>query len=266
MWLSRKPRSACNRPSRSVDDQRRVNYVSKGSAAEVAGLQAGDIVEAATPASALAVPVNESREAAGQRLPAGQSVSLSITRAGKPMTLTVVPDTVCDYPLRVAPGQEVNAYADGKAIMVTRGMMRFASDDRELAMVVGHELGHNTMGHLDKQKTNAVICAVFDVLAAAARVNTQGAFMKAGQHAYSQDFEAEADNVGMYYLARAGYDTAGAAEFWHRMAAEHPGSIKSNHAATHPATAERFLALEKVNSEIADKKSAGMQLAPNRVK
>lgn len=246
-------------------EQKKVYAISRWSAAESAGLKEGDILVGGF--DLLFPPTDgETREAAALRLPAGQPVSIQVLRDGAPTTVKMVPDRICDYPLRVTQGQEVNAYADGKAIMVSRGMMRFASDDRELALVIGHELGHNTMGHLDKQKTNAAVGMIFDVLAAAARVNTQGAFMKAGQQAFSQDFEAEADYVGLYYLARAGYDTSGAAEFWRRMAAEHPGSIKSNHAATHPATAERFLALEKTSTEIGDKKAGGMPLNPNRTK
>ena len=208
---------------------------------------------------------NEGREGAASRMPASRPVTLQLTRDGAPMTLTMLPDQVCDYPLKVTNGGEVNAYADGKMIYISRGMMRFAAEDRELAMVVGHELGHNTMGHVDKKKTNAAIGAVFDILAAAYRVNTQSAFMNAGASAYSQDFESEADYVGMYYMARAGYETVGAADFWRRMAAEHPGSIKANHAASHPATAERFLALDKVGGEVRAKMASGVALAPNRV-
>ena len=52
---------------------------------------------------------------------------------------------------------------------------------------------------------------VFDILAAVAGVNTGGDFMRigaeAGAGAFSQDFEAEADYVGVYLMARGGYDT-----------------------------------------------------------
>ncbi len=46
-------------------------------------------------------------------------------------------------------------------------------------------------------------------------------------------------------LALANGNIEEAPNFWRRMAAEHPGSIQRNHAATHPATPERFVALEK---------------------
>ncbi len=85
-----------------------------------------------------------------------------------------------------------------------------------------------------------------------------------GAAAYSQDFEAEADYVGLYYLARAGFPTEGAADFWRRMAVEYPASIKSSHSASHPATAERFLALEQVSREIERKEATGVALTPER--
>jgi hypothetical protein len=47
------------------------------------------------------------------------------------------------------------------------------------------------------------------------------------------------------------------------MAAEHPGSIKSNHAASHPATSERFLAIEKTVAEIRLKAESGQNLTPD---
>jgi len=248
-----------------LDDAPRVYAVYKGGAAEAAGIRAGDVLlDAASPA--ITPAGNESREAALKRLPKGIAFPVRLRRNGADVALSLTPDTVCDYPLQVVNGAEVNAYADGKGIFVTRGMMRFAAEDRELALVIGHELGHNTMGHVDKKKTNAAIGAIFDILAASRGINTQSAFTRAGAQSYSQAFEAEADYVGLYYLARAGHDTQGAADFWRRMAAEHPGSIRNNHAASHPATTERFLSLEKISTEVRLKQSRGLALTPDLAK
>ena len=86
------------------------------------------------------------------------------------------------------------------------------------------------------------------ILAAVAGVNTGGDFMRigaeAGAGAFSQDFEAEADYVGVYLMARGGYDIGLAPNFWRRMAVIHPASIKTNHSSTHPSAPERFVALE----------------------
>ncbi len=245
-----------------LDSQLRVMAVYKNSPALRAGLQVGDIV---TDQSAAALtPPNESRTDAARRL--SGPVTFTVLRAGTPVTLTATAQRICEYPLKVVNGSVVNAYADGKSIFVTQGMMRFAADDRELALVVAHELGHNTMGHITKKTLNSALGTVVDVVAAAYGVNTGGLFGGIGAGAYSQDFESEADYVGLYYLAAAGYDTRGAADFWRRMAMENPASIKGSHSASHPATSERFLALEKVSTEIQGKQASGLALAPNRIK
>ncbi len=188
----------------------------------------------------------------------------TVSRNGRQLTTTVRPDTVCDYGLGINGAGEVNAMADGDNVIVTKGMMRFAETDQELALVVAHELAHNTMKHIDAKRTNATGGLILDVLAAAAGVNTQGLFSNIGASAYSQDFESEADYVGMYIMARAGQPLRGAADFWRRMAAEHPASIASSHSASHPASAERFVSLEQTVREIQAKQARHQTLLPER--
>ena len=59
-------------------------------------------------------------------------------------------------------------------------MMRFAVDDTDLAIVVGHELAHNVMTHSSKKMANYVLGSIVDILAAIYGVNTQGMFGQAG--------------------------------------------------------------------------------------
>jgi hypothetical protein len=259
------PAAARNRALESlgVDANQRIFAVYRSGAAEAAGVKPGDVILSS---SAGVKPAKESRGEALQRMPAGVPVKLTLQRGGETVVVDVVPDMVCDYPLQYRPSNDINAFADGSIIYVTRGMMRFAADDRELALVIAHELAHNTMGHRGKKTANATVGLLFDVLGAAAGVNTRGAFSDAGARAFSQDFEREADHVGMFYLAQAGYPTEGAAQFWRRMATEHPDSIRTNLSATHPATAERFIALERIAADIRDKQGRGEPLTPARVK
>jgi predicted Zn-dependent protease len=79
--------------------------------------------------------------------------------------------------------------------------------------------------------------------------------------AYSQDFESEADYVGMYFMRRAGFDIDDVEAVWRRMAVEHPESIRL--AYTHPTTAERFLVLARTRDEIRTKEASGEPLVPN---
>lgn len=267
-------------------DTLRVVGVTRGSAAERAGIGVGARVIAldgrAAPIGRTAVGDFIARVASappipGRRGPAPMrtQLQLGIAPAGSTgevlaelQTVDVPMDTACAFGVVALKDDALNAYADGKQIVITTAMMRFAANDDELAVVVAHEIAHNAMRHIDAKQRNsgfgAFLGAVVDIAAAANGVNTGGDFTamgaEAGATAFSQDFEREADYVGMYILARAGHPTAGAADFWRRMAQESPGSIK--YATTHPTTAERFLRLEEAAAEIEAKRSAGDALLP----
>lgn len=250
-----------------LDDAIRVRSLIDGGAAMKAGLKVGDKIVAINDQ-----PLLQGEEGARQmsdpkwREGVGKLPLLNVTvdRPKTRFTVILQGEKACNYGVLFAANDAVNAYADGKNIVVFRGLMRVAKNDTELALVIGHELAHNAMGHLDKKQQNAGLGSLVDLLAAFRGVNTQGAFGKMGAGAYSQDFEAEADYVGLYMLAATGVDIAEAPKFWRRMAAENPGSINSNHAASHPATSYRFLALEKTVQEIEEKKRNGQPLVPEK--
>ncbi len=194
---------------------------------------------------------------------------IAYIRNNTPRTTSIAPVKECDYPVVLDNSAKVNAYADGKSIIVTRGIMRFAESDDELALVVAHELAHNVMGHIQKLKTNVMAGALgglaVDALLGAAGVGTGGQFSQIGgslgQQRFSVGFEQEADYVGMYFMANAGYNTGNVANFWRRMAAEGQSSI--DHRTSHPSSPERFIAIERTHSEIQNKKARGQKLAPN---
>lgn len=268
-------RQAAAREALGVTDALSVFLVYPDSPAALAGLRAGDVVRsvAGTP-----IPQGEAGLKAWGKamedLSAGQPTSVALDRAGQALTVQIAPVQVCAYPLVYNPhAQAVNAAATGSGvIVVNRGLVRFAEDDQEIALVLAHELAHHAADHLDKQMQNAmvpgILGAVLDGMAVGAGVNTGGLFtglaMQAGAGKYSVEFEREADYIGMYMLARAGYDTAGAADFWRRMAVEVMAGPRS-HATTHPTTQDRFLAIEAAHAEIEAKRRAGQPLEPNYV-
>ena len=179
------------------------------------------------------------------------------------------PVQVCNYPVALDSSPVINAQTDGKIIVVTTGIMRFTENDDELALVVAHELGHNAMGHINKKLQNSLVGSLgglaVDALMGAAGVQTGGEFSKFGTQlggmAYSVEFEQEADYVGMYFMERAGFNSAGVADFWRRMAIE--GQAAIDHNTSHPATPARFIAIEQTASEISRKKTARQDLIPN---
>lgn len=70
----------------------------------------------------------------------------------------------------------------------------------------------------------------------------------------------EADYVGLYYAARAGYDPFVAEGLWRRMGMMDPKSI--TFARTHPATAERAVSMRQTATEINNKRALGLPLIP----
>ena len=119
----------------------------------------------------------------------------------------------------------VNAFASSKGVLITTGMIRFCETDKELALVVGHEIAHIALGHLTKSVVNSIPGIILDVIILIlAGVDTGGAFGGLSKLVFSKAFEQEADYAGLYILARAGYDITGAADFFRRMAVEHTGS------------------------------------------
>jgi len=239
--------------------------VAKNSSAAKAGIQIGDEIVAFNETRA---PNDDHREFAKSLNDAiketkSGKIKLTLRSGGTERDVAVSLDLVCDMPIVFQHKDVVNAFADGSNVMVSKGMMRFVENDDELALIIGHEMAHNTMGHLRKQQGNSLLGALVDgVIGAVTGVNL-GLFQQAGANAFSQDFEAESDYVGAYYAARAGYDVSGAVYLWRRMGADNPAAI---HLAgtSHPSTAKRLLALKKTQEEIEAKRAAGLPLLPDR--
>jgi beta-barrel assembly-enhancing protease len=195
-------------------------------------------------------------------------IRVAVLRHGKQHAFDVTPVLACAYPISLHIDSNVNAFTDGQQIVVHSGVLRIAQSDAELAIVVGHELAHITMGHIDKMKGNQVAGAfgglIVDVALAAAGVNTQGTFTRGfgnlGGQAYATDFEREADYVGAYFVARAGFNSAESEKFWRAMAEENPRQIF--YAGLHPASPERFLLMQRANDEIAHKRRLNLPLRP----
>lgn len=194
----------------------------------------------------------------------------NIRRDSDDRTVTITPVMGCAIGVIYMAAEETNAYTDGERIVIYAGIVDIARTDAQLATVIGHELAHVNLEHISKRRQNEIVGMVagfaVDAALKSALIDTRGAFTrefrKAGALAYSVGFEREADYVGAYYTARAGYDLNGAEEVWRQMGMKHPDSIRF--AKTHPATPTRFIQMQKVTAEIADKKARGALLVPDR--
>lgn len=198
----------------------------------------------------------------------GVPVELTVRRDGAEQKIPVSPVQACKFRVNLAQDDSKNAYADGKGIFVHKGMMEFIKSDEELALVVSHELAHNSMLHINAKKQNATVGALLgalvDVAAAVGGVNTNGQYSKLasniGAGVHSVEFEQEADYVGLYFMATAGYKIEGAANFWRRMAVANPNAITMK--SDHPTSPERFVAIESAVTEINQKIANGEPLKP----
>lgn len=239
-----------------LDGRPRVLTLAPGSPAEKAGLQVGDVLLAVNGDS-----VGGSGSAL-RKLRKNRIAKVTIERAGQQQELEMTQDRACDSPVRLFEDPAINAYALGSDIFLCVGLVKLVKSDDELAMVIGHELAHNAMQHLDAKKGNSAIGALLvDLpLGLLTGVNLNiGSQIGAG--AFSQDFETEADYIGLYFTAKAGYNIDGVADMWRRFAVEQPGAIYT--ASTHPTTANRFVALEAARDEINAKLAAKQDLEPN---
>jgi len=195
-------------------------------------------------------------------------VTVVLRRGGVDQTLVVNPVLACALPINLQINAEAGAFTDFKKIVIQTGMLRVTRTDADLAVIVGHELAHVTMGHHKKQFINeaagAFSGALIDGGFLLGGIYTGRAFSdylgQVGARAFSVGFEREADYVGAYYATRAGYDIAGAEEVWRAMSLEQPASIRI--ATTHPSSPVRYLQMRKVAEEIADKQRRGLPLVP----
>ena len=247
-------------------EQLQVLHVIANSPADRAGLQSDDklIRIAGEPAPTGRNAGKEFVERLKTAALAEGPVSFEIERDGDLQTIDVDPVPACKYGVVLLSNDVLNAFADGKNIYLTQGMMRFAETDEELQLVIAHEIAHNSEGHIKKKMGNSLLGTLLDVVAAGYGINTRGAFGSLSSMIFSQEFEREADYVGMYILARSDINTIDVADFWRRLAAEHPRSIRGTFSRSHPPTSERYANIEATHLEITEKINNQQPLDPER--
>lgn len=247
-----------------LGEQLQVMGVLSGSGAARAGLREGDRL-ISVEGQAVPTGPNAEREAAALLAPMVRdrsSVSLSVARGAAPTTLSIPLTFACAFSIEVGNSDNVNAYSDGRNIMITRGMMNFARSDDEVAYVLAKELAHSTLKHASRMRMNGAMSAVISNLR---RVNpdpnaTRDAYSRI--RPYPQDLDGAADALALYMVARAGYNIDSAARFWERVASQHPKSATANYTALHPSTPQRINVINKTVSEIQGKKTSRQPLLP----
>ncbi|MDX1439253.1 MAG: M48 family metallopeptidase, partial [Rubricoccaceae bacterium] len=156
---------------------------------------------------------------------------------------------------RVLDSPVVNAMAlPGGYIYVTRGLMAHLDNEAQLAVVLGHEIGHVLARHASRRAANAQL-GQFGLLGAAVVGGVLGGgnvaqgildYGGAGVQilflSYGRDDEREADRAGVAYAEFAGYDAAEAADFFgslERLTNQGGGGGIPSFLSTHPDPGER---------------------------
>jgi predicted Zn-dependent protease len=141
----------------------------------------------------------------------------------------------------------VNAFAlPGGKMAVYTGILPVCQGETGLAVVMGHEIGHVVAAHGTERMTTSLGAEIVFALitnsdyAELARLGNEYLF----QRPFGRQHESEADEIGLVYMARAGYDPREALEFWRRMAAQSSGG-PPEFLSTHPSHETRIQRLEE---------------------
>lgn len=151
----------------------------------------------------------------------------------------------------------LNAFAlPGGKVGVYSGLLKLAETDDELAIVMGHEIGHVTARHGAERMSEAILLAagglVVDIATSGNSGNNRTAWMlgyglAAGGAGlkFSRSHESEADYIGIRYAAKAGYDPAAAVTFWQKMEQAGKDGRVPEFLSTHPSHERRIADLEQ---------------------
>ena len=144
----------------------------------------------------------------------------------------------------------VNAFAaPGGYIYVTRGILALMNSESELAVVLGHELGHVAARHSVRQMSTQILVTVglavgsivsekFAKWAGVAGLGAQLLFLK-----FSRDDERQADALGVQYARAGRFNSGEMVKFFSSL--QRYGDMSGGHSlpgflSTHPLTSERI--------------------------
>ncbi|SFC27842.1 M48 family metallopeptidase [Massilia yuzhufengensis] len=246
-----------------MGERLQVTNVLVGSGAAKAGLRQGDelVAAAGTPLPPGPAALSQAGAIFGPIVKKQASLPLTIERKGRSRELTVPVTRACAFGIELGNADNVNAYADGQRVMVTRGMMGFVQDDDELAFVVAHTMAHNMLGHAASQRNAATIGGIIENLTNISP-DTSMLIGSGGIKAMPATLDAAAERLAVYLLARAGYRVDNVGAFWKRFAATYPATVLNSHTASHPSLALRVASIDKAVAEVKARKSADKPLLP----
>jgi predicted Zn-dependent protease len=147
----------------------------------------------------------------------------------------------------------------GKVVFYT-GILPITQNDAGVAVVMGHEIAHAVARHGNERMSQSMMVEMGGMALSEALKQkpetTQALFSSAygmGTQVgvmlpFSRKHELEADEMGLIFMAMAGYDPRESVAFWKRMAAQ-GGASTPEFLSTHPVDERRIAELEKLMPE-----------------
>lgn len=187
---------------------------------------------------------------------------LAVSHMRRPETPEEMRNT--PFTFRLLDSPVVNAFAlPGGYIYITRGLLAHLDNEAQLAVVLGHEIGHVVGRHASIRAATqqfgqlgvigAAIGAqgIFGGNAAQEVLNTGGTLAGLMFLSYGRDDERESDRLGVEYGALEGYDSAEGAEFFRSLKriSDKAGQSIPSFMSTHPDPGEREGTIKRLASE-----------------
>ena len=134
-----------------------------------------------------------------------------------------------EWEVNVIKDRQINAFClPGGKMAVFTGIFPVAEDDDQLATVMSHEISHALAHHASERL---------------ARDGSGLNWLLNKKH--DRDQESQADKIGVFLMAFAGYDPRESVVFWDRMRRAHPGgSGVPKILSDHPTDEERIVAMK----------------------
>ena len=157
------------------------------------------------------------------------------------------------WQVSVVKSEQINAFClPGGKIVVYTGIVPVAETEAGLATVIGHEVAHAVARHgaqrvfQNQLVQTALVGASFSLgdMDFNQRQAIMGLLGAGAQYGvllpFGRDHEVEADQMGLLYMARAGYDPQEAIPFWERMGKTAGNGQPPEFMSTHPSHGTRI--------------------------
>ena len=160
-----------------------------------------------------------------------------------------------EWEFRLIESEEKNAFAlPGGKVAVYTGMLSICENEAGLATVLSHEIAHVIARHGAQRMSQQMLLSGAMIGASISlRNNTQRRIIMGALGLgiiygitlpFSRGDEGEADQIGLVYMAKAGYDPEEAIRFWKRFSQAKGDKGPPEWASTHPTDKTRIAGLK----------------------